>query len=92
MTTGRRKGELVSEHAGVQVPFLSRHVKPEPPQKPAMAQSGKFGKFTNEEKVFFIQFLRWRVERKGPVPDCSELCQDLYMAVRRVEKASGVGD
>ncbi len=46
-----------------------------------MAQSGKIGKFTNEEKIFFIQFLRWRLDRKGPVPDCSELCQDLYVAV-----------
>ncbi|RDX55542.1 hypothetical protein OH76DRAFT_1414841 [Lentinus brumalis] len=70
--------ELVSEHAGVQVPVLPLRVKPKPPQKPEMSQAtGRIGRFTDEEKIFFIQFLRWRLGRDGPVPTQRKLCRAL---------------
>ncbi|RPD67270.1 hypothetical protein L227DRAFT_19111 [Lentinus tigrinus ALCF2SS1-6] len=75
-----KASKVVSEHAGVQVPLLPPHVKPEPPRKPAVPESGRMGKFTNEEKIFFIQFLRWRLERvkDGAIPDQLKLCYALH--------------
>ncbi len=78
-----RGDELVSEHAGVQVPVLPLRVKPKPPQKPEMSQAtGRIGRFTDEEKIFFIQFLRWRLGRDGPVPTQRKLCRALSREVR----------
>ncbi|RPD67271.1 hypothetical protein L227DRAFT_605668 [Lentinus tigrinus ALCF2SS1-6] len=75
---GPSLSELISQHAGMKAPLLPPSVKPKPPQKPATTQeSGRIGKFTNEEKIFFIQFLRWRLERDGPTPDKFKLCRAL---------------
>ena len=64
-------------HAGTHIPSLVAYSKPKapPPRQPGIYR------FTNDEKVFFIQYLRWRVRRRGPIPTRSDLYAELAKQV-----------
>ena len=81
-----KKAKHIAEHAGVQVPWLPLYEKPQRPKVPPMTTQGRLGQFTTEEKIFFIQFLRWRLERAkgGPIPSQLKLCRAVNREVRDV--------
>ena len=54
--------------------------KPAPPRFRTSAADPS-DKFTNDERVFFIHWLRWRLHR-GPLPDKEELFEELEAEVR----------
>ncbi|TBU32854.1 hypothetical protein BD311DRAFT_654008 [Dichomitus squalens] len=59
-----RRGDPVEEfHAGVQIPPSNVSVKPKAPRRNVADR-----RFTDQDKIFFIHFLRWLLH-KGPVPE-----------------------
>lgn len=61
-------------HAGTFIPPSFGLVTPRPPHRD---RSQDFTKFTDEDKVFFIHFLHWRLGQPGAIPSK----QDLYDAL-----------
>lgn len=81
-SSGRSKrGELPSAyHAGTPIPpFPEGSSKPKAPRRESQHKKNKF---TAEDKVFFIQFLRWRLCRPGAIPSRQELYEALEKEVR----------
>lgn len=74
----KRGGPVVEYHDEVRIPYLPPGVKPKAPSRDL--QSGKL-RFTKEDKIFFIQYLKFRL-RKGPVPSKEQLYRDLAEQVR----------
>ncbi len=65
-------------HAGTQIPPLTVYSKPKAPlHKPGN------NRFTDDDKVFFIHYLRWRLRREGPIPTRAVLYAELAEQVQR---------
>ncbi|PIL37071.1 transcription factor [Ganoderma sinense ZZ0214-1] len=69
----KRGPPLEEYHDGVYIPFLPPGVKPKAPRRDPRDNTHKF---TREEKIFFIQFLKYRL-RRGPVPNKEQLYREL---------------
>ncbi|TBU63980.1 hypothetical protein BD310DRAFT_460838 [Dichomitus squalens] len=64
----RRGGPVDEFHAGTLIPRVEVSNRPVPPSPPEV--DGR--RFTDEDRIFFIHFLRWQL-REGPVPEREEL-------------------
>ncbi|KAI0750765.1 hypothetical protein C8Q80DRAFT_1153805 [Daedaleopsis nitida] len=74
----KRRGAPVEDyHDSTYIPVLSDNVKPAPPHRDA---PGLFSRFTDDDKVFFIQYLRWRLHER-PFPTKHELYDELAAQV-----------
>ncbi|KAI0327096.1 hypothetical protein GY45DRAFT_1328013 [Cubamyces sp. BRFM 1775] len=63
-------------HAGTRIPQSQTIIKPTPPT----SEEGSGNRFTDAEKVFFIQYLQWRM-RDDPTVTKDELCEELAEAI-----------
>ncbi|KAM5540428.1 hypothetical protein V8D89_005886 [Ganoderma adspersum] len=69
-----KRGPPVEEyHDDVYIPFLPPGIKPKAPRRDPRDNSHRF---TKEEKIFFIHFLKYRL-RRGPVPSQEQLYREL---------------
>ncbi|TFK92893.1 hypothetical protein K466DRAFT_581468 [Polyporus arcularius HHB13444] len=68
----KRRGSLLDYHDNTLIPPSITSHKPHAPDD---TQRGSF-KFTDDDKVFFIHFLRWRL-REGDVPEKDVLYEEL---------------
>ncbi|TBU32858.1 hypothetical protein BD311DRAFT_785481 [Dichomitus squalens] len=69
-----KRGSPVAEyHDETLIPPLPPHTKPKPPRRDPKNDNGRF---TKEDKIFFIQYLHYRLDR-GPVPSKEELYDEL---------------
>ncbi|KAI1795153.1 hypothetical protein LXA43DRAFT_66897 [Ganoderma leucocontextum] len=69
-----KRGAPVEEyHEELCIPSLPPGTKPKTPRRDPRDDSPKF---TEEEKIFFIDFLKYRLHR-GPVPSKEQLCKEL---------------
>ncbi|KAI0719645.1 hypothetical protein C8T65DRAFT_636020 [Cerioporus squamosus] len=68
-----KRGDPVADfHAGTHIPPLAVYSKPKvPPRNPGSKR------FTDDDKIFFIHYLRWRLRREGPIPTRSVLYAEL---------------
>ena len=66
------------DHAGVLIPPSSGLLPPVAPH--TRPEHGN--KFTDEDKIFFIHFLRWRLRQPGPIPSKKDLYEALAKQVR----------
>ncbi|PIL37072.1 transcription factor [Ganoderma sinense ZZ0214-1] len=69
----KRGAPVVEYHDEVRIPHLASGVKPKPPQRDLQHNNRRF---TKEDKVFFIHYLKYRL-RKGPVPSKEQLYGEL---------------
>ncbi|KAI9066737.1 hypothetical protein FKP32DRAFT_333676 [Trametes sanguinea] len=74
----KRGGTIPLFHAGVLVPNSPVQLKPRPP--PSDETDG--AKFTDAEKIFFIQYIQWRIRNK-PTISKFELYEELAAQVPR---------
>ena len=73
-----KRGDPVDEyHDEIRIPFLPPGVKPKAPRRNPRDDNPKF---TKEEKIFFIHYLKYRL-RKGPAPSKEQLCSELAKQV-----------
>ncbi|RPD67267.1 hypothetical protein L226DRAFT_131941 [Lentinus tigrinus ALCF2SS1-7] len=68
-----KRGDPIADyHAGTHIPPLSVNSKPKaPPKDPGSVR------FSDDDKVFFIHYLRWRLQHEGSVPTRSDLYDEL---------------
>ncbi|KAI0719644.1 hypothetical protein C8T65DRAFT_636017 [Cerioporus squamosus] len=74
----KRGGPVDEFHADTYIPPYSGSKKPKAPRH--VSEADRF-KFTDEDKVFFIHYLRWRV-RQDDVPDKSKVFGELAEETR----------
>ncbi|EJF61163.1 hypothetical protein DICSQDRAFT_155257 [Dichomitus squalens LYAD-421 SS1] len=70
----RRGSPAQVDHAGLLIPPSSGLLAPVAPRAKADEKSSKF---TDEDKIFFIHFLRWRLRQPGAIPSKKDLYKDL---------------
>ncbi|KAI1795154.1 hypothetical protein LXA43DRAFT_66566 [Ganoderma leucocontextum] len=71
--SSKRGAPIEEYHEGIRIPFLSPGIQPKAPRRDPRDDSRKF---TTEEKIFFIHFLKYRL-RRGPVPSKEQLYKEL---------------
>ncbi|RPD76967.1 hypothetical protein L226DRAFT_569192 [Lentinus tigrinus ALCF2SS1-7] len=71
----KRRGSLLEYHDNTFIPPRNASSRPEAPDD---VHSGYHARFTDDDKIFFIHFLRWRL-REGEVPDKRALYRELAM-------------
>ncbi|KAM5540429.1 hypothetical protein V8D89_005887 [Ganoderma adspersum] len=69
----KRGGPIVEYHDEIRISYLPPGVKPKAPQRGLQSDNLRF---TKEDKVFFIHYLKYRL-RKGPVPSKEQLYREL---------------
>ena len=75
----KRGRKLLEFHDGTCIPPSDNLTKPVPPARDIDAPRSRF---SHEEKIFFIRYLRWRL-REGQVPSKAALFQELAKEVNR---------
>ncbi len=73
----KRSAPVVEYHGETCIPYLPPGIKPKAPRRDP--QPGHL-RFTKEDKIFFIHYLKYRL-RKGPVPSKEQLYRELAKQV-----------
>ncbi|KAI1795155.1 hypothetical protein LXA43DRAFT_66650 [Ganoderma leucocontextum] len=69
----KRGAPAVEYHEETYIPHLPPGIKPKAPRRDPQHESLRF---TKEDKIFFIHYLKYRL-RRGPVPSKEQLCREL---------------